>query len=246
MITDADGTEVATYAIEKDFASVVYSSADIEQGATYTVTVDGTATTVTAGEAPAGRWLAARWAADPIDHPSSPSTHHEGTDMTENQLPTAPATDTAHAPYAESPAPTRTWRDRLPSGRKAITAGAVVAGLAVGGAGFGAGYAVGHDDSRPTSTTTQTTDGSGDRPAGFPGDGRGPMGDLDGDGGRWAARSGRHHPGRRRHDRARRPTSTATASPTPTADRDRRLDARLRLAEQLTPRTDPPRAPPPP
>ena len=99
--------------------------------------------------------------------------------MTENQLPTAPATDPEHAPYAESPAPKRTWRDRMPSGRKVITAGAVVAGLAVGGAGFGAGYAVGHDDVATTSTT-QTTDGFGDR--GFPGDGRGPMGDMDGDG----------------------------------------------------------------
>ena len=54
VISDADGTEVATYSIEKEFASVVYSGADIEQGQTYTVTVDGTATTVTAGEAPAG------------------------------------------------------------------------------------------------------------------------------------------------------------------------------------------------
>ncbi len=54
VITDADGTEVATYAPPKDFASVVLSCADIDQGATYTVTVDGTATTVTAGEAPAG------------------------------------------------------------------------------------------------------------------------------------------------------------------------------------------------
>lgn len=54
VITDADGTEVAAYTIEKDFASVVFSSADIEQGASYTVTVDGTSTTVTAGEAPAG------------------------------------------------------------------------------------------------------------------------------------------------------------------------------------------------
>jgi len=54
VITDADGTEVATYTIEKDFASVVFSSADVEQGSTYTVTVDGTETTVTAGEAPAG------------------------------------------------------------------------------------------------------------------------------------------------------------------------------------------------
>ena len=54
VVTDADGSEVATYALEKDFASVVFSSADVEQGATYTVTVDGTATTVVAGEAPAG------------------------------------------------------------------------------------------------------------------------------------------------------------------------------------------------
>jgi Carbohydrate-binding domain-containing protein Cthe_2159 len=54
VITDADGTEVATYTIAKDFASVVFSSADIEQGATYTVTVDGTSTEVTAGVAPAG------------------------------------------------------------------------------------------------------------------------------------------------------------------------------------------------
>ena len=105
--------------------------------------------------------------------------------MTENQLPAAPATDTAHAPSAESPAPKRTWRDRVPSGRKVITAGAVVAGLAVGGAGFGAGYAVGHDDVATTGTTTQTTDGFGGQldGHGFPGDGRGPMGDMDGDGG---------------------------------------------------------------
>jgi hypothetical protein len=54
VITDADGAEVATYTIEKDFASVVFSSSAVEQGATYTVTVEGSATTVTAGEAPAG------------------------------------------------------------------------------------------------------------------------------------------------------------------------------------------------
>lgn len=54
VVTDADGTEVATFAPAKDFASVVLSSADLEQGQTYTVTVDGTATDVTAGEAPAG------------------------------------------------------------------------------------------------------------------------------------------------------------------------------------------------
>ncbi|MCF6376681.1 carbohydrate-binding domain-containing protein [Nocardioides KLBMP 9356] len=54
VITDADGTEVASYTVRKDFASVVYSSADITSGETYTVTVAGTATEVTAGEAPAG------------------------------------------------------------------------------------------------------------------------------------------------------------------------------------------------
>lgn len=54
VITDADGADVATYTPEKDFASVVFSSSAIEQGGIYTVTVDGTATTVTAGEAPAG------------------------------------------------------------------------------------------------------------------------------------------------------------------------------------------------
>ncbi|WP_107766088.1 carbohydrate-binding domain-containing protein [Nocardioides terrigena] len=54
VVTDDDGAEVATSTVEKDFASIVLSSADIEPGATYTVTVDGTDTTVTAGEAPAG------------------------------------------------------------------------------------------------------------------------------------------------------------------------------------------------
>lgn len=54
VVSDADGTEVATWTLEKDAAAVVYSSADVEQGATYTVTVDGTSTAVTAGEAPAG------------------------------------------------------------------------------------------------------------------------------------------------------------------------------------------------
>jgi hypothetical protein len=54
VIADADGTTVATYTIQKDFASVVFSSSDITPGETYTVTVDGTPTEVTAGEAPAG------------------------------------------------------------------------------------------------------------------------------------------------------------------------------------------------
>jgi antitoxin (DNA-binding transcriptional repressor) of toxin-antitoxin stability system len=59
VITDAGGAEVATYTPQKDFASVVYSSADITSGETYTVTVDGNATTVTAGEAPAGGQMGA-------------------------------------------------------------------------------------------------------------------------------------------------------------------------------------------
>ena len=84
----------------------------------------------------------------------------------------------------ENPQPTtRTWRNRLPrrlpSGRKAVASGAVVAALAVGGAGFGAGYAVADSGSSDTATT-QTTDDWGDR--GFPGDGagRGPMGEVPG------------------------------------------------------------------
>jgi hypothetical protein len=55
VVTDADGDEVAAHTPQKDFASVVLSAADLEPGATYTVTVDGTSTTVTAGEAPAGQ-----------------------------------------------------------------------------------------------------------------------------------------------------------------------------------------------
>lgn len=105
--------------------------------------------------------------------------------MTESSLPTPPATGDTAAPAHDAP-PTparRTWRDRLPrrlpSGRRAVAAGAVVAGLAIGGAGFGAGYAVG--DAGSTETTTRTTDsGWGDR--GMPGDGRGPMGGIPGGG----------------------------------------------------------------
>lgn len=101
--------------------------------------------------------------------------------MNDSQRPLAPATPPAEpAPYAPSALARRSWRDRLrrrlPSGRGAVAAGAVLAGLAIGGAGFGAGYAVGDDGSADTATT-QT--GSGwDR--GQPDDGRGPMGDLDG------------------------------------------------------------------
>lgn len=54
VVTDADGAEVAAYVLAKDAASIVLSAADLEQGATYTVSVDGTGTTVTSGEAPAG------------------------------------------------------------------------------------------------------------------------------------------------------------------------------------------------
>ena len=102
--------------------------------------------------------------------------------MNDSQLPPAPATPpTEPAPaYAPTAPARRTWRDRvprrLPSGRKAVAAGAVVAGLAIGGAGFGAGYAVGDDGSVDTATTQTGTEW--DR--GQPGDGRGPMGDLEG------------------------------------------------------------------
>jgi hypothetical protein len=87
----------------------------------------------------------------------------------------------------DNPTPARrTLRDRLPrrfprrlpSGRKAIAAGAVVAGLAIGGAGFGAGYAVADDGA--DDTTTQTSDDWAER--GYPGDGRGPMGEMPGGG----------------------------------------------------------------
>lgn len=54
VVTDEDGTEVASYTPEKDYASIVLSSADLEQGVTYVVTVGGASTTVTAGEAPTG------------------------------------------------------------------------------------------------------------------------------------------------------------------------------------------------
>ncbi|MBD3923894.1 hypothetical protein IEZ26_04610 [Nocardioides cavernae] len=103
--------------------------------------------------------------------------------MNDSQLPPAPATPPAEpAPaYAPTAPARRTWRDRLPrrfpSGRRAVAAGAVVAGLAIGGAGFGAGYAVGDDGSADTATT-QTTDGWGDRQP--PGGDRGPMGEMGG------------------------------------------------------------------
>ncbi|WP_148573776.1 carbohydrate-binding domain-containing protein [Nocardioides caldifontis] len=54
VISAADGSRIAAYAVEKEFASVVYSSSDLEQGATYTVTVDGAETSVTAGEGLSG------------------------------------------------------------------------------------------------------------------------------------------------------------------------------------------------
>lgn len=98
-----------------------------------------------------------------------------------SELPPAPGTTSAHetadtdTTYA-APAPAtakRDWR-RMGRSRKVLTAGAVVAGLAIGGAGFGAGYAVGDDGAATTGTTSQT-------PGDFGGRG-GPMGDRDGDG----------------------------------------------------------------
>ena len=53
-IADESGTEIAAFTLAKDAASIVYSSADVESGASYVVTVDGVATTVTAGESTGG------------------------------------------------------------------------------------------------------------------------------------------------------------------------------------------------
>jgi hypothetical protein len=93
--------------------------------------------------------------------------------MTENPTTSIPAPD-------QQPAPRRTLRDRLPrrlqSSRRAIAAGAVAAGLAIGGAGFGAGYAVADDGAG--DTPTQTTGDGVER--GQPGDGRGPLGETGG------------------------------------------------------------------
>ncbi len=54
VITDQEGEVVATYTLPKGFASVVFSSADIEPSGRYTIAVNGIASTVTAGESPAG------------------------------------------------------------------------------------------------------------------------------------------------------------------------------------------------
>lgn len=53
-IATADGTVLGTYEAEKAFETVVFSTAGMSSGTTYTVTVDGASTTVTAGEALAG------------------------------------------------------------------------------------------------------------------------------------------------------------------------------------------------
>lgn len=54
QITDATGAVIASYTGVKDFQTVVFSSAAISSGQSYTVTVDGTATTVAAGQAVSG------------------------------------------------------------------------------------------------------------------------------------------------------------------------------------------------
>jgi len=54
QITDASGTVIAQYTAEKTFGSVVFTSSAITDGQSYTVTVDGVATSVTAGVAAAG------------------------------------------------------------------------------------------------------------------------------------------------------------------------------------------------
>lgn len=51
VVKDSTGAEVASFISEKDFANVVFSSAALTDGETYTVTVGDTSTQVTAGEA---------------------------------------------------------------------------------------------------------------------------------------------------------------------------------------------------
>ena len=55
QVLDSSGTVIASFESVKTFQSVVPSDAALEDGATYTVTVDGqTAATVTEGVAAAG------------------------------------------------------------------------------------------------------------------------------------------------------------------------------------------------
>lgn len=49
-VLDAEGSELVSVQTPKTAGSVVYSAADVEYSATYTVSVDGAETTVTAGE----------------------------------------------------------------------------------------------------------------------------------------------------------------------------------------------------
>ncbi len=83
---------------------------------------------------------------------SSSTPHPDATPATPAYAPDQPALDAD-----VTPARSRSWR--VAKGRRLVAAGAVVAGLAVGGAGFGAGYAAGHDGT--TGTTTSTTDQTG-------------------------------------------------------------------------------------
>ena len=184
VITDADGAEVAAYTIQKDFASVVYSSADIEPGATYTVTVDGTATTVTAGEAPAGG-TAARWAAD-VRSPRSPLHSHHVTRRNPDERQPAPARPRHPAGRAQrrtpSPLPPRrTWRrPASPAGspRAAGRSPRAPSSRASRSAAPASGPGT------PSATTARPTPPPR-RPAptgtaASPAIGRGPMGDLEG------------------------------------------------------------------
>lgn len=53
-IVDSAGTEILSFTASKAFASIVYASAEITNGADYTIEVDGSLTSVTAGQAAAG------------------------------------------------------------------------------------------------------------------------------------------------------------------------------------------------
>lgn len=53
-ISDASGTEIATFTAEKDFSTLVYSASGISSGDEYTVATGSSSVTVTAGESSSG------------------------------------------------------------------------------------------------------------------------------------------------------------------------------------------------
>ena len=151
VITDADGAEVASYTPQKDFACVIWSAPDIEQGASSPS--PSTAPRRPSRLARPPTVAAARWAADAMTRPPQiPATHDPSTEG--NPMDTHSETDPIDQPVTEN----RSWRG-LASSRRAMAAGAVAAGLALAGAGFGVGYAVGGDAASTDVAQQDQTEG---------------------------------------------------------------------------------------